>query len=57
MGAISFSASISGGFNSPYFAMYYVALAAFAYVFTSPWLVLSWTTLVAVIYSVLSFLN
>ena len=53
--AISFSASISGGFNSPYFAMYYVALAVFAYVFTSPWLVLSWTTLVAVIYSVLSF--
>ena len=35
--AISFSASISGGFNSPYFAMYYVALAVFAYVFTSPW--------------------
>ena len=56
VGAISFSASISGGFNSPYFAMYYVALAVFAYVFTSPWLVLSWTTLVAVIYSVLSFL-
>ena len=55
VGAISFSASISGGFNSPYFAMYYVALAVFAYVFTSPWLVLSWTTLVAVIYSVLSF--
>ena len=53
--AISFSASISGGFNSPYFAMYYVALAVFAYVFTSPSLVLSWTTLVAVIYSVLSF--
>ncbi len=53
--AISFSASISGGFNSPYFAMYYVALAVFAYVFTSRWLILSWTTLVAVIYSVLSF--
>ena len=36
--------------------MYYVALAVFAYVFTSRWLILSWTTLVAVIYSVLSFL-
>ena len=56
MGAISFSASISGGFNSPYFAMYYFAVAVFAYVFTSPWLVLSWTTLAAAIYSVLSFL-
>ena len=56
VGAISFSMSISGGFNSPYFAMYYVALAVFAYVFTSPWLILSWTMLVAVIYSVLSFL-
>ena len=55
VGAISFSASISGGFNSPYFAMYYCALAVFAYVFTSPWLILTWTTLVAAIYSVMSF--
>ena len=54
VGAISFSAAMSGGFNSPYFAMYYVALAVFAYLFTSPWLVLSWTTLVAAIYSALS---
>ncbi len=52
--AISFSVSFSGGFNSPYFAVYYAALAVFAYVFTSPWMVLSWTTLVAAIYSVLS---
>ena len=52
--AISFSVSLSGGFNSPYFAMYYFAVAVFAYVFTSPRLVLPWTTLVAVIYSVLS---
>ena len=55
VGAISFSASLSGGFNSPYFAMYYFAVAVFAYVFTSRWLVLSWTTLVAAIYSALSF--
>ena len=34
--AISFSASLFGGFNSPYFVMYYVAVAVFAYVFTSP---------------------
>ena len=53
--AISFSASLSGGFNSPYFVMYYVAVAVFAYVFTSPRLVLPWTTLVVVVYSALSF--
>ncbi len=52
--AISFSTSLSGGFNSPYFALYYFAVAVFAYVFTSPRLVLPWTTLVVVIYSVLS---
>ena len=52
--AISFSTSLSGGFNSPYFALYYVAVAAFAYVFTSPKLVLLWTTMVAVVYTVLS---
>ena len=52
---ISFSTSISGGFNSPYFVVYYFAVAVFAYVFTSPRFVLPWTTLVAVIYSVLSF--
>ena len=52
---ITFSTSISGGFNSPYFPAYYFAVAVFAYVFTSPRFVLPWTTLVAVIYSVLSF--
>ena len=53
--AISFSVSLSGGFNSPYFALYYFAVAVFAYVFTSPRFVVPWTTLVAVIYSALSF--
>ena len=52
---ISFSASITGGFNSPYFPVYYFAVAVFAYVFTSPRFVLPWTTLVAAIYSALSF--
>ena len=52
---ITFSTSLSGGFNSPYFALYYFAVAVFAYVFTSPRLVLPWTTLVVVIYSALSF--
>ena len=55
LAAISFSASLSGGFNSPYFPGYYFAVAVFAYVFTSPRLVLPWTTLVAAIYSALSF--
>ena len=55
LAAISFSASLSGGFNSPYFVLYYFAVAVFAYVFTSPRLVLPWTTLVAAIYSALSF--
>ena len=54
LAAISFSVSLSGGFNSPYFALYYFAVAVFAYVFTAPRLVLPWTTLVAVVYSVLS---
>ena len=54
LAAISFSTSLSGGFNSPYFVLYYFAVAVFAYVFTSPRLVLPWTTLVAVIYSALS---
>ena len=54
LAAISFSTSLSGGFNSPYFPGYYFAVAVFAYVFTSPRLVLPWTTLVVVIYGVLS---
>ena len=53
--AISFSVSLSGGFNSPYFVLYYFAVAVFAYVFTSPRFVLPWTTLVAAIYTALSF--
>ena len=55
LAAISFSASLSGGFNSPYFVLYYFAVAVFAYVFTAPRLVLPWTTLVAAVYSALSF--
>ena len=54
LAGISFSVSLSGGFNSPYFAFYYFAVAVFAYVFTSPRFVLPWTTLVVVIYSILS---
>ena len=52
--AISFTTALSGGFNSPYFPLYYYAVAVFAWVFTSPHLVLPWTTLVVVVYVALS---
>ena len=42
--------SNSGGFDSRYFAMYYFALALFAWVFTSPYLVFAWITIVAAAY-------
>ncbi len=45
---------IGGGFSSYIFLAYYVALAAFAAVFTSFWLGLAWTTMVAVAYSIVS---
>ena len=43
---------IGGGFNSFFFLGYYAALAVFAAVFTSLWLGLAWTTMVAVVYSI-----
>ena len=54
LAGISFSVSLSGGFSSPYFTLYYFAVAMFAWVFTSPRLALSWTTLAVAVYSVLS---
>ncbi len=54
LAGISFSTSLSGGFDSPYFPLYYFAVAMFAWVFTSPRLALSWTTLVVTVYSALS---
>ena len=56
LAGISFSASLSGGFNSPYFTLYYFSLAIFAWVFASPRLAVVWTTLAAVIYIALSVL-
>ena len=50
----SFSVSLSGGFHSPYFPVYYFTVAMFAWVFTAPRLALSWTTLVVIVYSALS---
>ena len=54
LAGITFSTSLSGGFNSPYFPLYYFAVAMFAWVFTSPRLALAWTTLVVLVYSALS---
>ena len=47
---ISFSLSLSGGLESRYFPLVYFALALFAWVFTSPYLVISWTTAVVILY-------
>ena len=52
--AVSFSTSLSGGYNSPYFPLYYLSLAIFAWVFTSPRMILPWTTGVCAIYIGLS---
>jgi len=54
LAAITFSTALSGGFHSPYFPLYYFAVAMFAWVFTAPRLALSWTTLVVATYSMLS---
>ena len=54
LAGISFSVSLSGGFHSPYFPLYYFAVAMFAWVFTAPRLALSWATLVVAVYSMLS---
>ena len=52
--ALAFTMSMSGGFESRYFVMYYVVVAMFAWIFTSPYLVLFWTTMLAAVYTVLS---
>ena len=51
---ISISTSFSGGFSGRYFPVYYFAVTMFAWVFTRPYLILFWTTMVALIYSTLS---
>ncbi len=48
--ALTFSISLSGGFDSRYFGMYYIIVSGFALIFTSPYLVLIWTTLLALVY-------
>ena len=49
--AFAFTLSMSGGFDSRYLVMYYCAVAVFALVFTSPWLVFSYTTAMAAVYT------
>ena len=51
---ISFSVSMSGGFESPFYPAYLLVLGMFAVVFTSIRLSCAWATLVAVVYTVLS---
>ena len=48
--ALTFTTFVSGGFESRYFPISYFVVAVFAWVFTSPYLVFSWTTMVAVTY-------
>ena len=49
---ITFGIVIGGGFRSFIFLAYYPSLAVFAVVFSSYWLSLAWTTVVAVAYAV-----
>ncbi len=49
--AVSFSTSLSGGFESRYFVMYYPAIAIFASVFTSLNINLLWVLMAMVVYS------
>ena len=46
---------MAGDFDIYFFVAYYPALALFAVVFTSLWLGLAWTTMVALVYAVVSF--
>ena len=50
LAGISFSTSLSGGFSSPYFPLYFFMVAMFAWVFSAPRHALAWTTLVVVVY-------
>ena len=52
--AVTAGLAISGGFNNGFFVLYYPALAMFAVVFSSFRLSLSWVTMVAIVYAVLS---
>ena len=50
-------AVVRGGFDTYVFMGYYPALSAFAVVFSSLWLILAWTTVTAVTYSLISVMT
>ena len=52
---ITGSIVMAADFDIYFFVAYYPALALFAVVFTSLWLGLAWTTMVALVYAVVSF--
>ncbi len=52
---VSFSISLSGGFDSRYFVLYYFTAAVFSWAFPSPHISMLWTTMVAIIYTVICF--
>lgn len=54
LAAISFSVSLSGGFDSRFFVLYYPMIAMFALVFASPFLGFPWATLTSAVYVTLS---
>ena len=54
--AVTVGLWISGGFNNGFFVLYYPAIATFAVVFASFRLSFAWVTIVAVLYTVMSFL-
>ena len=47
---VTFTTWMSGGLDSRYFPMYYMVVPLFAWLFASPWLVFSWTTLAMALY-------
>ena len=51
--SVSFSVSLSGGFESRYFVIYYFVIVLFSCAFPSVRLTMLWTSLVAAIYTVL----
>lgn len=54
---VSFSSYLAGGLEGRYFPFYYVSVAMFAWLFTSPAVVVSWATLTAGAYCLVCVLS
>ena len=54
---ITANIAVGGRFDNLIFVTYYPALSAFAVVFSSLWLILAWTTVTAVTYSLISVMT